>query len=191
MKRLFISAMLMVAIATIGKAQTSSSAFKNGDNLFQVGIGVGSPFFGYGYSSSLPFNPTISYEKGITDQISAGGIISFASSKYQYNGFTVFKQSATYIGARGAYHVNQYLNLGDNVDLYGGVSLGVVIVNTTDEGTIKDQQGNTLNFSQTGSGVGFGLYAGGKYYFQPNFGVYAEVGYQSLSFLNLGVTFKF
>lgn len=187
MKKIFLSILLITAIATVSTAQTtSSSAFSNGDNLFNVGIGVGSPFFGFGYKSSFPVNPTVSYERGIMDALSVGGTISFASSKFQNNGITYFKESATYIGVRGSYHVNQYLNLGDNVDLYGGASLGYVVVNVT------DQQGvNGIDFLGTASGVGFGLYAGGKYYFQPNFGVYAEVGYESLSFLNLGVTFKF
>ena len=186
MKKILLSILLLAAVSTVSMAQSSSSsssAFNNGDNLFHVGIGVGSPFFGFGYTSSFPVNPTISYERSVTDVISVGGTISYASSKFNDNGFVAFKESATYIGVRGSYHVNQYLNLGDKVDLYGGASLGYVVVSVT------DNQGD--NFGGTASGAGFGLFAGGKYYFQPNFGVYAEVGYESLSFLNLGVTFKF
>jgi hypothetical protein len=181
MKKTLLSILLLVTISSAGMAQSSSSAFNNGDNLLHVGVGLGSPFFGFGYSASLPFNPTITYERGITDVISVGGTLSFANSKFNGDGFS-FKESATYIGVRGSYHVNQYLNLGDNVDLYGGASLGYVVVSVSD---------NQNNFGAAASAPGFGLFAGGKYYFQPNFGVYAEVGYESLSFLNIGVTFKF
>jgi len=50
---------------------------------------------------------------------------------------------------------------------------------------------NTGYSGSAASDVGFGLFAGGKYYFQENTAVYAELGYQSLAFLNIGVAFKF
>jgi len=63
--------------------------------------------------------------------------------------------------------------------MYGGASLGYVIV------SVSDKRGYS---GHAASAVGFG---GGKYYFSSNTAVYAEVGYQSLSFLNIGVSFKF
>ena len=163
----------------------SSGSFSNGDNLLNVGIGIGSPFFGTGYSASLPVNPSISFEHGVTNEISVGGQASYASSKYNYSlsgsGYT-FKENAAYIGARGSYHFNKALDLDSKFDVYGGASLGYVIVN------VSDNQGYS---GAAASGVGFGLFAGGKYYFAAKTALYAEVGYQSLSFLNVGVSFKF
>lgn len=164
---------------------TSVRAFSKGDNLLNIGIGIGSPFFGSGYSSSLPVNPSVSYEKGITNEISVGGQVAFASSKYKVNfpgGNYSFKENATYIGARGSYHFNELLELDPKFDVYGGASIGYVIVN------VKDNQGYN---GTTGSGVGFGLFAGGKYYFSKNTALFAELGYQSLAVLNVGVAFKF
>lgn len=182
-KHLLLITLFIIGISSAAIAQGGGSAYNNGDNLLNIGIGIGSPFFGSGYSSSLPVNPSLSYEKGVTDAISVGGQLSYASSKfddYPYSNYR-FKESAFYIGARGSYHFNQDLNLDSRFDIYGGASLGYVIVNVSD---------NTGYSGSAASDVGFGLFAGGKYYFQENTAVYAELGYQSLAFLNIGVAFK-
>jgi hypothetical protein len=185
MKKSLLIIVLFSIITTVATAQKSTGAYNPGDNLFNIGIGIGSPFFGTGYSASLPINPSISYERGITDEISVGGQLSYASSKYAYSFFGSaysFKESATYVGARGSYHLNDILDLDKKFDVYGGASLGYVIV------SVSDNQGYT---GSAASAVGFGAFAGGKYYFASNTAVYAELGYQSLSFLNIGVSFKF
>lgn len=167
------------------KNNTSSlRAYSKGDNLLNLGIGIGSPFFGSGYSSSLPVNPSVSFEKGITDEISVGGQLAYASSKYDVNlpgANYSFKQNAFYIGARGSYHLNELFKLDPKFDVYGGASLGYVIA------SVSNNQGFN---GTTGSGVGFGLFAGGKYYFSDNTSVFAELGYQSLAVLNVGIAFK-
>lgn len=168
-------------------AFAQSSSFNKGDNLLHIGIGVGSPFFGSGYSTSLPVNPSVSFEHGLSEAISVGGQLSYASYKYSYNlgslygGNYTFKESATYAGIRGSYHLNEALGLDKPWDCYGGASLGYVIVSASD---------NMGYSAAAGSALGFGLYAGGKYYFSSRTGVYAEAGYQSLSYLNIGITFK-
>jgi hypothetical protein len=206
-KQLFVM-LLSMAIGTVATAQTKSKnkalptvksetktkasakpassarAFNKGDQLLNVGIGIGSPFFGSGYSSSLPVNPSISFEKGITDKISVGGQVAYASSKYDVDlpGTNYsFKQNAFYIGARGSYHLNELLELDPKFDVYGGASLGYVIV------SVSNNQGFN---GTTGSGIGFGLFAGGKYNLSNTTGLFAELGYQSLGLLNIGVSFK-
>jgi hypothetical protein len=163
----------------------SKSAYSNGDNLLNIGIGFGSPYFGSGYSASLPVNPTVSFEHGVTDAISVGAELSYASSKYSYNivgSAYSFKESATYIGVRGSYHLDNVLSIDPKFDLYGGASLGYVIV------SVSDNQGYSASAA---SGAGFGVFAGGKYFFQSSLAIYAELGYQSLSVLNAGIAFKF
>ncbi|HWD87205.1 MAG TPA: hypothetical protein VG367_03695 [Mucilaginibacter sp.] len=184
MKKYLLTALLIAAISSLGMAQSKSS-FNNGDNLFNVGIGLGSPFFGAGYSASLPVNPVVSFEHGITDAISVGATASFASSKYGYSILNTnysFKETAIFIGVRGSYHFDQIFNIDPKFDVYGGASVGYVIV------SVSDNQGNS---GSAASGGGFGAFAGGKYYFQSNIAVYAELGYQSLSVMNAGITFKF
>lgn len=187
MKKQLLTICLLIASTMLTMAQKSSNSFSSSDNLLNVGFGVGSPFFGAGYSSSLPINPTISYEHGVTDEISVGAQLSYASSKYSYNygvfgGAGTIKYNATYFGARGSYHLNDIIDLDSKFDLYGGASLGYVVVSVSDS---QSASGAAV------SGAGYGLFGGGKYFFSPSAGVYAELGYQSLSFLNVGVTLKF
>lgn len=184
MKLKLLALLLLSGICHV-MAQSGSKAFSKGDNLINVGIGLGSPFFGSGYSSSLPINPSVSFEHGVSDEISVGAQLSYASSKYNYSNYLGyaynFKASGTYIGARGSYHLNEALDIDSKFDVYGGASLGYVIV------SYSDNLGSSVS---SGSGFGYGAFAGGKYYFKPKLGVYAEIGYQSLSFLNVGIAFK-
>jgi hypothetical protein len=184
MKKQSLLIALFIITTFAGLAQSKSSSFNDGDNLINIGIGIGSPFFGSGYKASLPINPSVSYEKGITDMISVGGQLSYASSKFDdsFNSNYSFKENAIYIGARGSYHFNQLLGLDRKFDLYGGASLGYVTVSVSD---------NEGSLGSTASGAGFGFFGGGKYFFNPSTALYAELGYQSLSFLNIGIALKF
>ncbi|MES2109588.1 MAG: hypothetical protein V4577_12600 [Bacteroidota bacterium] len=185
MKKQSLLLVLLLAITSTVMAQ-SKSAFSNGDNLLNVGIGLGTPFFGTGYSASLPVNPTISFEHGFSDEISVGAQVSYASYKFNdtYQGQTYysFKYNATYVGVRGSYHLGEMLELDSKFDVYGGGSLGYVVLSASD----SEGYSGTL-----GSAVGYGVFGGGKYFFSHNAGIYAEVGYQSLSYLNVGLALKF
>ena len=170
-------AIILLSAVLLYSSVSFAQAYKKGNNLVNIGIGVGTPFFGTGYKASLPVNPTVTYERGVSDEISVGGTVSYASSKYEYHDGSYFyssKLSATFIGARGSYHFD--LN-NDNYDVYAGAGLGYVIVSGD-------------GFS-VGSGVGYTAFAGGKYYFSNNTAVYAELGYASLALLNIGVALKF
>src|ERR1700743_3137827 len=151
MKKQILFLVLIIISTLTTMAQKSENAFSSSDNLLNVGIGLGSPFFGSGYSASLPVNPSVSYEHGLTDEISVGGQLSYASSKFSYaylgSGYS-FKENAIYIGARGSYHLNDILDLDSKFDLYGGASLGYVVVNVSD---------NAGYIGSAASAVGFGV----------------------------------
>jgi hypothetical protein len=169
---------LIAAIITCSlcKAQTTTTTESRDYSFFSAGIGFGTPYFGYGYTSSVPVNPTLTYEQTVADEITAGGELSYARNKlYDLSVNTV------YVGARASYHFGALMNLKSNLDIYGGVGAGYVIVN------VSDDEGDSATAS---SGVGYGLYGGVKYYFAKSVGVYAEAGYQSLSYLNVGLAFK-
>lgn len=189
MKKLLLLLAAIVIMTTAGTAAfAQGGSYNKGDNMLNIGIGVGSPFFGSGYSSSLPVNPSLSFEHGVSDVISIGGQLSYASAKYSYDygiyaDASSFKESATYVGLRGSYHFNEALQLDDKWDFYGGASLGYVIV------SVSDYSG--YGGSASASALGFGLYGGGKYYFGEKMALYSELGYQSLALLNVGISFKF
>ena len=41
----------------------NAHAYREGENLLNLGIGIGSPYFKAGYQSTVPVNPTLVYEK--------------------------------------------------------------------------------------------------------------------------------
>lgn len=174
MKKL-LSSLFVVTLLACG---TANAQYAQGDKLLNLGIGVGG-FYGGG----LPIGG--SFEYGVTDQISVGAQADFYTWSYNY-GFGAGKYRYTFIpiALRGSYHVNELLNLNnDQIDLYGGLQLGYYISSTnTDFGAgFNNLYGNR---------VLFGVHLGGKYYFKPNIGAFAEVGY-GVAGLKLGVAFKF
>ncbi len=156
----------------------AAQAFKESDKLLNLGIGIGTPYFGSGYKSKLPVNPTITFEKGIQPNISVGGTLSYASSKYNY--YFDLNYTAIFLGARGSYH---FPLSNQKTDLYAGAGLGYVIVSVSSK-----ESGYSASAA---SGVGYNVFGGVRYYVGAKAAVYAELGYGSLSIGNAGVSFKF
>ncbi len=177
MKRTVI--MLVLATTTfICKAQ-KGLGYEKGDKLLNIGVGVNSY-----YSSGFPIGA--SFEVGITDAISVGGNVDYLSSKYNYGSGFNAKFTTIYFGARGSYHFNEILNVNnEKIDLYAGATLGYRSFSFKDNFT-----GTNLSGSY-GSGVFFGGYAGGKYYFSDNIGAFAELGATGSTNVRLGIGFKF
>ena len=176
MKQFFFSTILLLCAAVASaQSSTSQSAFKQGDKIFSAGLGLGSPYWGGGLSSSL-ISPTVALEVGVSDEISIGGSLAYSSSKLSYYDW---KYHAYFIGGRGAYHFDISK---ENIDLYAGAGVGYVIV------TVGSK---TYGGAAIGSGVGYTAFGGGRYYFGQKAAVYAELGYGSFSILNAGVSFKF
>lgn len=176
MKKL-LSSLFVVALLACG---TANAQYAQGDKLLNVGVGLA----GY-YGGGLPLGA--SFEYGITPEISVGAQIDFYTWSYNY-GFGLGKYRYTFIpvAVRGSYHVNELLNLNnDKVDLYGGVQLGYYISSYSGDGFAGTGFNNAY-----GNQVLFGIHLGGKYYFKPNLGAFAEVGY-GVSAVKLGVAFKF
>ncbi|MBC8112243.1 MAG: outer membrane beta-barrel protein, partial [Verrucomicrobia bacterium] len=136
------------------------------------------------FYKGLPFG--LSYERGITDQISIGGFLDYSSTKYGYTGFDG-KLTILFVGARASYHFNEILDVkNDKVDLYGGVALGFRSVSWKYNDPIYDD----LYSDPYSNGVLFGVHAGARYMFANNIGGFAELGY-GVSILKLGLAVKF
>ena len=121
MKKLCISFTILMAISVSVFSQRS---FQQGTSNLNLGIGIGSIYWGSGYSSNFPVNPTASFEYGVTDNISVGAVISYSSIKF--SGADI-KESGVLFGARGSYH---FLTT-DKWDPYAGITLGFVSVSVT------------------------------------------------------------
>ncbi len=176
MKKVFaLFAFTLLVIVT--KAQ-DAAAYSKGSSMLNVGVGIGTLYWGSGFSNDIGVNPTASYEYGATDKISVGGEVSYSGVKFNYGDGTI-KYSGTLIGARGSYH----FATSEKLDPYFGLVLGYVTVSVKDKGGFAG--------SAKASGLGWGAHLGARYYFSDNVGVHAELGYSGFSILTAGVSFKF
>jgi len=174
MKKIILLFTISALITSICNAQ--QAAYSQGDNLLNVGIGINSY-----YSGGIPIGA--SYEKGITDAISAGVGLDYLSDTYGEAGNS-YKFTAIYFGVRGSYHFNELLNItNDNIDIYAGATLGYRSFSWSD---------NASNIGGSyGSDLYLGIYVGGKYYFSPNVGGFLELGATGSTNARIGVAFKF
>ena len=164
-----LAAIFMISSFSFGQ----NGAFSNGDKLLNIGLGLNSP-----YSGGIPLGA--SFELGVTDDISVGANIDYLSNNYKS-----YKFSAFYFGIRANYHFNELLEINnDQVDLYGGLSLGYRNFSWKD----KVYGSNLENGYE--SGTYLGLIAGGKYYFSENIGAFLELGAGGATNARLGVAFK-
>jgi hypothetical protein len=181
---------LFCAIFSVGV--NAQNVFSKGDNNLNLGIGIGSVLGGTaGYSTTTP-PLSVSYERGIVDQLfddksslGIGAYLGYASNKSTLisggNNFG-WKYNYTIFGVRGALHYQ----LVDKLDTYAGLMLGYNSVSSTYYGDNSLIQGSVAN----GSGMGWSLFIGGRYYFTDNVAAFAELGY-GIAYLQLGVSFKF
>ena len=180
MKRL-LSAGVLFFLATALMVSVSSAQSKKGESIATLGLGLGYPGL-YGSSSMPPL--FLSFDHAIESDISVGGILSYSSSSYS---FAVDKWSYTYIfiGARGGYHFADRIKDLKNVDLYGGITLGYNIVNSSFSGP----NASLFNYSVGASYFQFGIYAGGRYFFSPKWAATAELGYD-IGYFKVGISYK-
>ncbi len=179
MKRVLLLSVLVVFIASVSFGQM---VYKKGDQVINLGIGLGG-FAGVYGSGGIAI--TGGYEYGMTENISLGGVIGYSSSSETIYGDYGWKYTYILIGARGAYHADLLKN--PNVDTYGGILLGYNIVSSSATGTLP-----FVGYYAAGASASyleFGIFIGGRYYFDPHWAVQAELGY-GLGILNIGVAYK-
>jgi hypothetical protein len=165
---------LFCAVFTVGV--NAQNMFSKGDNILNLGVGIGSTLGGSGGSMGIP-PLSVSYERGIIDQLfddksslGLGAYLGYASHKW-----TGYTWSYTIFGVRGSVHYQ----LVDKLDTYGGLMLGYNSASVS---------GDWVGASA--SEMLWSLYIGGRYYFKENIAAFAELGY-GIAYLQLGVSLKF
>ncbi len=187
MKRILVLSVLAILIASVSFGQM---AYKKGDRTVSAMFGLG---FTHSLSGTTTAVPPLSaaFDYGYDQNISFGGIIGFESEKYDWSGYGYgykFTYSYLIIAARGAYHLDLIHNA--KFDTYGGVMVGYDIASSSAEYTGNWAGGFGLQPSaESVGGVVFGVFAGGRYYFNPNLAAQIEVGY-GLSLVNIGIAYK-
>lgn len=183
-----MKSLIFFAYAICIASAASAQPFQKDTKVISAGVGLGSSLGTFSSSSQTPAL-SASYEQGVWDIggpgiISLGGYAGTKSFKYSGPGYTQ-KWNYTIIGIRSAYHYNGIKS--DEFDVYGGVMLSYNILNYK----FKDDNGSDFNrHGSYGSGTGFTIYIGGRYFFSQNLAAFAELGY-GVSYLTLGVAYKF
>ena len=171
MKKLLIVPLLAL-FAFTAQAQ---HVFDNGDKMLNAGLG----FFSYdGFIPSINASFEIgAIPTGDVGVISFGGIAAFQIGSYDYSGYgsnyTVFV-----VGPRASWHLLTFDS--DKWDVYGGIGFGLRMRSGYD-----DYWGDHIGGHVGGYGEGF---VGGRMMMKDNFGLFAEMGYGTLSSIKFGIT---
>jgi len=187
MKKLL--AIVIVALFTLSSMNAQESEFTLGSKVLSLGIGIGNSLYsGSYYSSGVP-PISFSYEQAIKDEILEKGVIgivgsiSYNSYKYRYT-YSTYEYGWNYsniiLAVGGTFHYP----LLDKLDTYGVLALGYNISTTKEYGDIPG-----TDFSSSSGGVVFGIYVGGRYYFNEHFAAFAQVGY-GIAYLTFGVSYR-
>ena len=176
-------------------AQNDAKAFEKGSSVISVGLGIGNvwksfleDFTSYPDNSyKVSNNGTFSliYEYGFSKRISAGIALGYYEVEGKFNGagtgFT-FSETLTNFSilARANYHIGK----SKKFDPYVGGGIGYFHFK------YNNDRPEIINSKSPGA-FGYSAQLGARYYFVPNFGVFAEVGYVGGSLFQLGATYKF
>lgn len=194
---LLFAAILMVFATAQSQSTDSGLVFGKKSSAINLGIGFGNTIYhGAGYKIGFP-TISLSYEYGIveipmgsslTGVVSAGGIIGYGGSKYDYSyfgyGYDV-KSNFFVVAARANYHFIFH----DKLDPYAGIELGYYFGNSKVTYS-SNYPSSSPSYSGNDGGFHGGIYAGARWFFSPKFAAFAEVGY-GISVFTIGATLKF
>jgi hypothetical protein len=194
MKRIITSLCALVVACLI--SSSAQAQYAKGDITANLGISLG--VLGYGtygafgnnYSGFLPLSVAVEYS--VTDAFAVGGYAGYYSRSYKYS--TYRDRWSTYsFGARGTYHATPILNdlldasiPEDKWDIYGTLLLGYDVYSYSwgDDRLRGDYDYNNGNFR-------LGTVLGTRYFFNPKFGAFVELGRGAHGILTLGISGKF
>lgn len=182
MKKFFSVLIIFVLFGSIAFAQ----GYKKGVNNLNAGIGFGLA----GVYGDTDFPPiSVGFQYGFHEKFSIGGIVGYSQSSYSWGGYWfggtnqdwTWTYSYIIIGARGEYH---FMEPTDEVDVYGGATLGYNLV------SVSEPAGwGGVGYTAEGSYALFGFHGGVRYLFSPNIGVFAEAGY-GIGYFTVGLNVR-
>ena len=178
--------LVVISFLLLSFSQFSATAqVRKGDFLLSPNLGLGYYYAGSGASVTIGVNG----EYAFTDEISGGGYVAYThwTNDYGYQG-NRYDYSYNFIdfGARASYHFAKLLRVTNKkFDPYAGAFLGFVTSSYSYDGN-----GSAFYEDDYDGGLRSGIYAGARYFFQPNIGVYGEL-IIGLTPISIGMTFKF
>jgi hypothetical protein len=199
MRKIFLLVLIVGMTASFSFAQVDKSfyrssyesrnngTFNTSTSIVSFGIGfpnIPQPYYG---GSRFSLGPIYGkYEHGlIRDEVGLGGYASFSQGWYEIAN-EKYSVTAFSVALLGYYHFNKLIPV-KRLDVYAGAGFQVRAINDS-----YDYGNNGLYYrnSEDGSHVDFVGKLGVRYYFGPSFGLYAETGFDYMSSVNLGVSFR-
>ncbi len=194
----------------ISKKGNSSGekCFDENTHIINVGIGIPRWYYGLinspGYTHFITPALSISYEQAYKKKLGPGylGVGAYfgyqgAWQKYTFNdwyngtyGTYYYQHQWNYfsVAARGVYHWD-VLN-SKNAEVYAGVIVGLRFQTYSYTTNDPDPYYNNFRLSQGAVYPSYSVFAGARWYFAKNFGLFAEAGY-GISYLSGGLSIKF
>lgn len=187
-------------------AGDGEKCFDESTHIINVGVGFGSRSYqsiyrGAGYSYVRTPAISLSYEQPWPKKLGpgylgVGAYFGFQHENYNYTYNYAFSNSYYYkhkwnhymIGGRAAYHWD-VLN-SKNAEVYAGVIIGVRIQTHTYDTNDPDPNNDPYTYTQGVAYPAYSVFAGARWYFAKNVGLFAEVGY-GISYANAGMSIKF
>ena len=124
----------------------------------------------------LPLGPGI---------LGIGAFVGYQGAAYDLGGGDKWKYTDLMLTLRGAFH---YPVL-PNFDAYGGLSLGLRHLGTSFSGPSGTSY-NSIGSEASINEAALNLFVGGRYFFTPSIGAFAELGYDQ-TYLKAGLAVKF
>ena len=186
----------------------SGGCFGEDTRIINVGIGLGGMHYvtlsnsaGY-YSGRTPtFN--FSYEQALKQHLGIGylGVGAYLGFQSQHDGFDrLYHQGLPYyyehrrnyfmIASRAAYHFDVVNS--EKAELYAGAIVGVNVSTYSYRSNHPDPKQNEAHKQKNSFSVypAYSVFAGARWYFSDNVGLFGEVGYR-ISSVTGGFSFKF
>lgn len=186
----------LVIIVFMCAVSVRAQSYQAGDNLLNVGIGLGSNYVTGDNSMIIP--PLVaSYEFGVHDAISVGPYINFLSHGRtehwdHINADLRHRSTDIRFGARGSYHFGALLGTTDEFDPYATLGLGFHHWRSTRR--VQNEPSNyNGDHEYTESGLNYiewGISVGARYWFS-NLGAWMEIGVLPGIWAQAGLAVKF
>jgi len=183
---------LLILVLLLGFTAVSLSAWEPNDLtkfppgmneknwIINLGVGLGSDIGTSGYYTHLPsFKVTVDKNVGISDKklpFFFGGLAGYTG--HGYDGYYKWFNHRIPLGFRAGYHFNWGVK---NLDTYAVTTAGWIIDFYTGDNVGRTSYNNFL----------FDIDIGARWFLNNFFGFWAELGFGTLSYLDIGVSFKF
>lgn len=164
----------------VAATHADDALFGKGTIGLNLGVGLGNRYYSSG-DNSLPFVGMVEY--GLTE-LGPGVLGIGLYGGYQSNKVTAgsyeAKSTALLIQPRAMYHYP----VSESFEVYGGAGLGFYR-GTAESVTPIGKISSDVN------GTDFSVMAGGRFFFAPSIGAFAEVATNDYSYLKAGLSLKF